>query len=144
MKAKAMVWLSTWAMMAQSAPISYHTEGFVKTEVGCTVSWYFWSPVKIYWTIFQIYTIVYTVVRQDAMVWRKAAAMWDGRTGWRVRARATGWQRAVSTWSYMLHTTGLTRPQQPPKFLHAQDKNRVKFAGTSPSRVRSDLPTDPT
>ena len=37
MKAKAMTWLLTWFMIAQSTLISYHTEAFVKTEVACTV-----------------------------------------------------------------------------------------------------------
>ena len=37
MKAKAMAWLLTWFMIAQSTLISYHTEAFVKTEVACTV-----------------------------------------------------------------------------------------------------------
>ena len=32
-----MVWLLTWFIIAQSTLISYHTEAFVKTEVGCTV-----------------------------------------------------------------------------------------------------------
>ena len=36
-KAKAMVWLLTWFMIAQSNLISYHTEAFVKTESACTV-----------------------------------------------------------------------------------------------------------
>ena len=38
MKAKAMAWLLTWFMIAQSTLISYHTEAFVKTEVACTVN----------------------------------------------------------------------------------------------------------
>ena len=37
MKAKAMAWLLTWFMIAQSTLISYHTEAFVKTESACTV-----------------------------------------------------------------------------------------------------------
>ena len=37
LKARAMAWLLTWFMFAQSTLISYHTEAFVKTEVGCTV-----------------------------------------------------------------------------------------------------------
>ena len=37
MKAKVMVWLLTWFIFAQSTLNSYHTEAFVKTEVGCTV-----------------------------------------------------------------------------------------------------------
>ena len=37
MKAKVMAWLLTWFIFAQSTFISYHTEAFVKTEVGCTV-----------------------------------------------------------------------------------------------------------
>ena len=32
-----MAWLLKWFMFAQSTLISYHTEAFVKTEVGCTV-----------------------------------------------------------------------------------------------------------
>ena len=37
MKAKAMAWLLTWFVIAQSTLISYHIEAFVKTEVACTV-----------------------------------------------------------------------------------------------------------
>ena len=37
MKARAIAWLLTLFMFAQSTLISYHTEAFVKTEVGCTV-----------------------------------------------------------------------------------------------------------
>ena len=33
-----MAWLLTWFMFAQSTLISYHTEAFVKAEVGCTVN----------------------------------------------------------------------------------------------------------
>ena len=36
-KPKAMTWLSTCVMFAQSTPISYQREAFVKTEVSCTV-----------------------------------------------------------------------------------------------------------
>ena len=32
-----MAWLLTWFIFAQSTLMSYHTEAFVKTEVGCTV-----------------------------------------------------------------------------------------------------------
>ena len=32
------LWLLTWFMLAQSTLISHHTEAFVQTEVGCTVS----------------------------------------------------------------------------------------------------------
>ena len=38
LKAKVMAWLLTWFISAQNTLISYHTEAFVKTEVGCTVS----------------------------------------------------------------------------------------------------------
>ena len=38
MKAKAMAWLLTWFMIAQSTLILYHTEAFVKTESACTVA----------------------------------------------------------------------------------------------------------
>ena len=38
MKAKVMAWLLTLFIFAQSTIISYHTEAFVKTEVGCTVA----------------------------------------------------------------------------------------------------------
>ena len=38
MKAKVLLWLLTWFIFARSTLISYHTEAFVKTEVGCTVS----------------------------------------------------------------------------------------------------------
>ena len=37
MKARAIALLLTLFMFAQSTLISYHTEAFVKTEVGCTV-----------------------------------------------------------------------------------------------------------
>ena len=37
-ESKAIAWLLTWVMSAQSNPISYHTEAFVKIEVGCTVN----------------------------------------------------------------------------------------------------------
>ena len=37
MKARAMAGLLIEFMIAQSTLISYHTEAFVKTEVGCTV-----------------------------------------------------------------------------------------------------------
>ena len=37
MKAKVLLWLSTWFIFARSTLISYYTEAFVKTEVGCTV-----------------------------------------------------------------------------------------------------------
>ena len=37
MKAKAMAWLLTQFMIAQSTLISFHTEAFFKTEVACTV-----------------------------------------------------------------------------------------------------------
>ena len=37
LKAKVMAWLLTWFIFTQSTLISYHTEAFVKTEVGCTV-----------------------------------------------------------------------------------------------------------
>ena len=40
-KAKIMVWLLMWFMFAQSTLISYHTEVFVKTDVGCTYLDYF-------------------------------------------------------------------------------------------------------
>ena len=38
MKSKVIAWLLTWFIFAQSTLISYHTEGFVKTEVGFTVA----------------------------------------------------------------------------------------------------------
>ena len=38
MKAKVLLWLLTWFIFAWSTLISYHTEAFVKTEVGCTVT----------------------------------------------------------------------------------------------------------
>ena len=41
LKAKVMAWLLTWFIFAQSTLISYHTEAFVKTEVGCTVCIFF-------------------------------------------------------------------------------------------------------
>ena len=37
LKAKVMAWLLIWFIFTQSTLISYHTEAFVKTEVGCTV-----------------------------------------------------------------------------------------------------------
>ena len=37
LKARAMAWLLMWFMFAQSTLISYHSQAFVKTEVGCTV-----------------------------------------------------------------------------------------------------------
>ena len=37
MKANVVVRLFTWFIFAQSTLTSYHTEAFVKTEVGCTV-----------------------------------------------------------------------------------------------------------
>ena len=37
------LWLLTCVMLAQSTLISYHTEAFIKTEVGCTVCiWISW------------------------------------------------------------------------------------------------------
>ena len=41
MKARAMKWLLTRFIFAQTTLISYHTEVFVKTEVGCTYLDYF-------------------------------------------------------------------------------------------------------
>ena len=38
MKFRALAWLLTWFMFAQSTLILYRTKVFVKTEVGCTVS----------------------------------------------------------------------------------------------------------
>ena len=38
LKARAMKWLLTWFMFAQTTLILYHTEAFVKKEVGCTVN----------------------------------------------------------------------------------------------------------
>ena len=39
MKAKVLLWLLTGFIFDRSTLISYHTEAFVKTEVGCTVDW---------------------------------------------------------------------------------------------------------
>ena len=47
MKAKAMAWLLTWFIVAQSTLISYHTEAFVKTEVACTVDSNDWA---VFWS----------------------------------------------------------------------------------------------
>ena len=48
MKAKVLLWLLTWFIFAQSTLISYHTEAFVKTEVGCTVQFHFLVRVQPY------------------------------------------------------------------------------------------------
>ena len=37
LKAKVLAWLLRWFIFAESTLISFHTEAFVKTEVGCTV-----------------------------------------------------------------------------------------------------------
>ena len=37
LEAKVLEWLLRWFIFAQSTLISFHTEAFVKTEVGCTV-----------------------------------------------------------------------------------------------------------
>ena len=44
-KPKAMAWLLMYVMLAQSTPISYHTEGLVKTEVMSTVDQHYGNGV---------------------------------------------------------------------------------------------------
>ena len=53
MKAKVLLWLLTWFIIARSNLISYHTEAFVKTEVGFTVKHVrFYLVLRPVWQLF--------------------------------------------------------------------------------------------
>ena len=61
LKAKVMAWLLTWFIFTQNTLISYHTEAFVKTEVGFTVAYsppkdFLFETVKRIWNILSFFS----------------------------------------------------------------------------------------
>ena len=87
LKARAMKWLLTWFMFAQSTLISYHTEAFVKTEVGCTVyqSWLVVQSLKIkregkiFFLILNsdLYKVKQWARRIPIIVWKSSNKPWN-------------------------------------------------------------------
>ena len=71
LKAKAMAWLVTWFMFAQSTLISYHREAFFKTKVDCTVSCA-WGKIFI---LSNISPIVIIIFHKHPEIWSKNSEM---------------------------------------------------------------------